>query len=416
MERLPQDLVVQHFFGSSYGLADVQLLWLVGAIAVATTPRDRRPLRQLAAPLQVHLGGGRGRAPAAHVRARHGDQRAAPDPGVRTDQRPAVRAAQGDPRRLPGRLPVGEPRAPRGAGHAARARCRLPPLPYLAPMVAMWAIALGIVVVQRDLGAALAVLRRLPGAALRRDRPDQPGAHRAGPVPARQRGDGQPVRARPDADRRLAGPVRRPARVGLPGDPGAPCLRPRRAARASVSAAGLPEVGGRPPIPEIHTDFPFAALGEELGVVGLLAILGIYLVIVQRGLRIGVAAADDFRSLLAIGLALVIGIQAFIIAAGQPQGAAADRGHTAVHQLWRLVAAGQRAGRSGCSSRCRTRASSPRRHRGRSRAGAGSAGAVPPDARVGPVAPADRGADRPRRGGPVGRRSRCSPARPATGG
>ena len=32
---------------------------------------------------------------------------------------------------------------------------RLPPLPYLAPMVAMWAIALGIVVVQRDLGAAL---------------------------------------------------------------------------------------------------------------------------------------------------------------------------------------------------------------------------------------------------------------------
>ena len=32
---------------------------------------------------------------------------------------------------------------------------RLPPLPYLAPMVVMWAIALGIVVIQRDLGAAL---------------------------------------------------------------------------------------------------------------------------------------------------------------------------------------------------------------------------------------------------------------------
>ena len=79
---------------------------------------------------------------------------------------------------------------------------------------------------------------------------------------------------------------------------------------------GLPEIGGRPPIPEIHTDFPLAALGEELGIVGVVAILGIYLVIVQRGLRIGVAAADDFRSLLAIGLALVIGIQAFIIAAG----------------------------------------------------------------------------------------------------
>jgi cell division protein FtsW (lipid II flippase) len=80
--------------------------------------------------------------------------------------------------------------------------------------------------------------------------------------------------------------------------------------------AGLPEIGGQPPIPEIHTDFPLAALGEELGIVGVVAILGIYLVIVERGLRIGVSAADDFRSLLAIGLALVVGIQAFIIAAG----------------------------------------------------------------------------------------------------
>ena len=38
--------------------------------------------------------------------------------------------------------------------------------------------------------------------------------------------------------------------------------------------------------------------------------------LVERGLRIGAAAADDFRALLAVGLALVIGIQAFIIAAG----------------------------------------------------------------------------------------------------
>jgi cell division protein FtsW (lipid II flippase) len=79
---------------------------------------------------------------------------------------------------------------------------------------------------------------------------------------------------------------------------------------------GLPEIAGRPPIPQVHTDFPLAALGEELGVLGVVAILGLYLVVVERGLRIGAAAADDFRSLLAVGLALVIGIQAFIIAAG----------------------------------------------------------------------------------------------------
>jgi len=80
--------------------------------------------------------------------------------------------------------------------------------------------------------------------------------------------------------------------------------------------AGLPEIAGRPPIPAVHTDFPLAALGEELGLLGVVAILGLFLVVVERGMRIGAAAADDFRSLLAVGLALVIGIQAFIIAAG----------------------------------------------------------------------------------------------------
>jgi cell division protein FtsW (lipid II flippase) len=79
---------------------------------------------------------------------------------------------------------------------------------------------------------------------------------------------------------------------------------------------GLPTVGGRLPIPAIHTDFPLAALGEELGLIGVTAILGIYLVIIERGLRIAASAADDFRALLATGLALVVGVQAFIIAAG----------------------------------------------------------------------------------------------------
>jgi cell division protein FtsW len=80
---------------------------------------------------------------------------------------------------------------------------------------------------------------------------------------------------------------------------------------------GLPVVSGLPGgIPEIHTDFPMAALGEELGLIGLLAILGLYLVVIERGLRIAAAAADDFRALLATGLSLVVGVQAFIIAAG----------------------------------------------------------------------------------------------------
>jgi cell division protein FtsW (lipid II flippase) len=80
--------------------------------------------------------------------------------------------------------------------------------------------------------------------------------------------------------------------------------------------AGLPTISGRLPIPAVHTDYPLAALGEELGLIGLLAILGLYLVVIQRGLRIAASAHDDFRALLAAGLALVVGVQAFIIAAG----------------------------------------------------------------------------------------------------
>jgi cell division protein FtsW (lipid II flippase) len=192
---------------------------------------------------------------------------------------------------------------------------RLPPLPYLAPMVAMWAIALGVVVVQRDLGAALlffAVFLALAYAATGRLSLVIIGLvlFLAGSTLMAQLFDH--VRDRidiwidPFADPLGAGykvvqSLHAFARGGLLG---------------TGLGAGLPTVGGRLPIPEIHTDFPLAALGEELGLVGVVAILGCFLVIVQRGLRIGAAAADDFRAILATGLALVIGVQAFIIAAG----------------------------------------------------------------------------------------------------
>ena len=80
--------------------------------------------------------------------------------------------------------------------------------------------------------------------------------------------------------------------------------------------AGLPEVGSVPAIPAIHTDFVFAALAEELGMLGAIAILALYAVIAERGLRIAATAADDFRALLALGLTLVIVIQAALIVGG----------------------------------------------------------------------------------------------------
>ena len=192
---------------------------------------------------------------------------------------------------------------------------RLPPLPYLAPMVAMWAIALGIVIVQRDLGAALlffAVFLLLMYVSTARVGYVVVGlaAFVVGAAALYFLFDH--VRTRidiwidPFADPNGAGyqvvqALHAFARGGLIG---------------TGLGGGLPLIAGRPPIPALHTDFPFAALGEELGLVGILAILGLYLVLVQRGLRIASAAQDEFRAILAAGLSLVIGVQAFIIAAG----------------------------------------------------------------------------------------------------
>ena len=172
-------------------------------------------------------------------------------------------------------------------------------------MVAMLAIALGIVVVQRDLGAALlffAVFLAMLYVATGRPSYVVGGVllfivgswvlyNLFGHVQA--------------AGRQLARPVPRPAGRGLPDRPGAVCVRARRACSASGLGAGLPTIGGRLPVPAVHTDYPLAALGEELGLIGLLAILGLYLVVVERGLRIAAAAHDEFRALLAAGLALV---------------------------------------------------------------------------------------------------------------
>jgi cell division protein FtsW (lipid II flippase) len=69
-------------------------------------------------------------------------------------------------------------------------------------------------------------------------------------------------------------------------------------------------------IPYVGSDFILAAFGEELGMVGVAGILLLYLVLIGRGLRIGVERQDTFGKLLAVGLTTVIGLQVFTIAAG----------------------------------------------------------------------------------------------------
>jgi cell division protein FtsW (lipid II flippase) len=87
-----------------------------------------------------------------------------------------------------------------------------------------------------------------------------------------------------------------------------------------LSSGGLTGQGlglGRPNItPLAESDYIIASLGEELGLVGLFAILALYLLFVSRGFRIGFAGQDDFGRLLAVGLAFVVGLQVFIVIGG----------------------------------------------------------------------------------------------------
>ncbi|WP_194410095.1 FtsW/RodA/SpoVE family cell cycle protein [Microbacterium cremeum] len=74
---------------------------------------------------------------------------------------------------------------------------------------------------------------------------------------------------------------------------------------------------GRPYLtPVAESDYILPALGEELGLVGVFAILALYMVFTSRGIRIGLAGQDDFGKLLATGLSFTIALQVFIMVGG----------------------------------------------------------------------------------------------------
>lgn len=65
-------------------------------------------------------------------------------------------------------------------------------------------------------------------------------------------------------------------------------------------------------LPEPHTDFILSVIGEELGFVGVMAVVVVFAAIVLCGLRVAVHAQDLFGAYVALGIVMLIGIQSFI--------------------------------------------------------------------------------------------------------
>lgn len=63
-------------------------------------------------------------------------------------------------------------------------------------------------------------------------------------------------------------------------------------------------------LPEAHTDFISAIVGEELGFLGILGLCLVYLVIVARGVRVSLQADDEYGSYVAFGISVLVGVQA----------------------------------------------------------------------------------------------------------
>jgi len=187
---------------------------------------------------------------------------------------------------------------------------RLPPIPYLIPMALMWIASLAVLVVQNDLGAALlffGIFLTMLYVASGRAVYVIIGlaSFSAACWGAYQLFDRIGIRVQNWLD-----PWQDPLDTGYQ----------QVQSDFALATGGLIGVGlGKGQsyyIPEVQTDFVFSALGEELGLLGTLGVLALYLLLVMRGFAIGLRAQDGFARLVAIGLSSIIALQTIIIVGG----------------------------------------------------------------------------------------------------
>jgi cell division protein FtsW (lipid II flippase) len=187
---------------------------------------------------------------------------------------------------------------------------RLPPLPYLAPIALMWGLTVGLIIVQKDLGAALlffAIFLSMLYLVTNRSSYVIAGLLAFGAGAAALYPIFSHVQTRVDA-------WRDPWADPLGG--GYQMIQALYAfAHGGAFGTGL-GLGDPTTVPESQTDFVFAALGEELGLVGALGLLLCYAFLAVQGYTIARNARDGFQQLLAAGLTTAIVVQAFIITAG----------------------------------------------------------------------------------------------------